>query len=140
MITLGNGAWIEEIHLMLPTLGQLITPTTDVAVDQNYEIRDPRLRRIKASARVGITTTSTINCRALVLEVYGADSTRLLGATRPSECMSTFIPLSDDAGREGWYLPYPPADGIAIPATTEAPVNQVPYERDFLNHCLHVRS
>ena len=23
---------------MLPTLGQLITPTTDVTVDQNYEI------------------------------------------------------------------------------------------------------
>ena len=39
----------------------------------------------------------------------------------------------------GWYLPYPPADGIAV-VPTEAPVNQVPYEHDFLNHCLHVRS
>ena len=38
-----------------------------------------------------------------------------------------------NAGRNGWYLPYPPADGIAI-VPTEAPVNQVPYERDFLNH------
>ena len=25
-------------NLMLPTLGQLITPTTDVTVDQGYEI------------------------------------------------------------------------------------------------------
>ena len=34
---------------MLPTLGQLITPTTDVTVDQNYEIAVLDIRRIEAS-------------------------------------------------------------------------------------------
>lgn len=34
----------------------------------------------------------------------------------------------------GRYLPYPPADGIAIDGSLE-PTNQVPYLREFLKHC-----
>ena len=34
----------------------------------------------------------------------------------------------------GWYLPYPPLDGIRIPPTEE-PVNQIPYQQSFLQHC-----
>ena len=36
---------------MLPTLGQLITPTTDVTVDEDYEIVVLDSRRIEASDR-----------------------------------------------------------------------------------------
>ena len=42
--------------------------------------------------------------------------------------------LNRIAARDGWYLPYPPADGIAI-APVEDPPNQIPYLRSFLNHC-----
>ena len=37
-------------------------------------------------------------------------------------------------GGPGYYLPYPPLDGIPINASLE-PVNQVPYQREFLKHC-----
>ena len=34
----------------------------------------------------------------------------------------------------GEYLPYPPADGVPV-ASNPDPVNQIPHQRDFLNHC-----
>ena len=43
------------------------------------------------------------------------------------------VTQSAGTGR-GSYLPYPPLDGIPITAT-RAPVNQVPYLREFLRHC-----
>ena len=38
----------------------------------------------------------------------------------------------------GWYLPYPPADGIAI-APVEDPPNQIPYLRGLPEPLLHLR-
>ena len=77
----------------------------------------------------------------VVLEVNdGPTPSCLLGTTAPTRMtINIHSALYTGRGLEGWYLPYPPADGIAS-VPTEAPVNQVPYERDFLNHCLHVRS
>ena len=56
------------------------------------------------------------------------------GVQTPPIMMSIFHNALGFAARDGWYLPYPPADGIAI-VPVPAPVNQVPYEQDFLNHC-----
>ena len=113
---------------MLPTLGQLITLTTDVTVDQSYEIAvldSDGSRRVLA--RHHFSTTTTVE---RVLEAFGPTPLVFWG---PGDSQEIHTTLSA-AGREGWYLPYPPADGIAI-VPTEAPVNQVPYEQDFLNHC-----
>ena len=118
-------------YLMLPTLGQLITPTTDVAVDQNYQIAvldmDGSRRVIR---REHFRPTSNV---ARILEIYGPTPIVFWGPDHHPLGLNIHTALSQ-AVREGWYLPYPPADGIAI-VPTEAPVNQVPYEQDFLNHC-----
>ena len=113
---------------MLPTLGQLITPTTDVSVEQDYEIV---ILDVDGSRRVILrdhfAPRSTVN---RVLEIYGPNPIVFWG-TEDFPVMHNALHY---AAVNGWYLPYPPADGIAI-VPTEAPVNQVPYERDFLNHC-----
>ena len=112
---------------MLPTLGQLVTPETDVTVDENYEIvvlDSDGSRRVLARHHFSPTITVP-----RVLEVYGPTPIVFWG---PGALPGIHSALNH-AEREGWYLPYPPADGIAI-VPTEAPVNQVPYERDFLNH------
>ena len=113
---------------MLPTLGQLLTATTDVTVDQLYEL--VRLdvdgsRRV--TERHHFAPLSSID---RTLELYGPNPLIFWG---PGDLPGIHNALHY-AGINGWYLPYPPADGIAT-VPTEAPVNQVPYQQDFLNHC-----
>ena len=113
---------------MLPTLGQLITPTTDVTVDQNYEIAvldSDGSRRVVSEGPLPPTVTVERNA-----EVYGPTPLVFWG---PGDLPGIHATRSTMPHANGWYLPYPPADGIAI-VPTEAPVNQVPYEKDFLNH------
>ena len=92
---------------MLPMLGQLITPTTDVTVDKGYEIAildSDGSRRVIRSEH--FETTSTVES---VLRAYGPTPIVFWGPDSD--------PLHGDlahASREGWYLPYPPASGIAI--------------------------
>ena len=112
---------------MLPTLGQLITPTTDVTVDRSYELvlldRDGSRRVLGRHHYAPLSTT------AGVIEAYGSGPIVFWGPHKFPDPHNAL----HYAGINGWYLPYPPADGIAI-VPTEAPVNQVPYEQDFLNH------
>ena len=113
---------------MLPTLGQFVTLTTDVTVEEDYELA---VLDIDGSRRVTdrehFTPRSTVE---RVLEVYGPNPIVFWGPHVNTASHNALL----NAGRNGWYLHYPTADGIAE-APTEAPVNQVPYERDFLNHC-----
>ena len=69
--------------------------------------------------------------RADKLERAEGDPLVLWGATAE---VNLSTPLSNGIVYDGWYLPYPPADGIAI-APVEDPPNQIPYLRAFLNHC-----
>ena len=110
---------------MLPTLG--LTPTTDVAVDQTYEIvihDSDGTRKVRGSQHVD-QDSNLERLRAF----YGSTPIDFWGPHGQ--------PLHAElaqAVREDRYLTYPPASGVAIPPV-EAPVNQVPSEQDFLNHC-----
>ena len=101
MVELGKRRMDRGTHIMLPTLGQLITTTTDVAVDQSYENRGARQRRIEASTRKA-TLLCDFNCRSGDRGVRG-DSLVFWG---PHVDNASHNALSD-AGREGHYLPYP---------------------------------
>ena len=111
---------------MLPTLGQLLNLNSDVTVDGSYELA---ILDLDGSRRViGRDHFQPLSTVERVLEIYGPNPIVFWGP----ESNAIHNPLGQ-AVRDGWYLPYPPADGIAI-VPTEAPVNQVPFEQDFLNH------
>ena len=111
---------------MLPTLGQLITPDTDVAVDETYlfaVLDEDGSRRVVGEGFFSSTTTveRVIEVRGLNVVFWGPNNIGgLTGAL-------------NRAARDGWYLPYPPADGIAV-FPVEEPVNQVPEVASFREH------
>ena len=112
---------------MLPTLGQLITPDTDVTVDETYltvALDDDGSRRI-----VGSGTFSTSATVERVIEVSGSN----VVFWGPREAVNGLSSALIGARIEGHYLPYPPADGIAI-FPVEERVNQVPQLLDFREH------
>ena len=86
-------------HLMLPTLGQLITPTTDVTVDENYELivilDTDGSRRVIERYHFG----PTFHCRAFARGLR-IGSHRLLGTRRLAGILS-----SAQSCDEGWYSP-----------------------------------
>ena len=113
---------------MLPILGQSITPATDVTVDVEYNfivLDEDGSRRMTRRGVFGPTTVA-----GNIAEVQDGKPAVFWG---PHDSSDLATKLSAGA-RLGWYLPYPPEDGIAI-VPVEAVVNQVPFERNFLNHC-----
>ena len=104
-----------------------------MSVDEDYELMRLDVDGSQESDIGGVSTSNRCHLSIVLLELYGPNPTRLLGATQfqPDVHIHALGSMPD---ANGWYLPYPPADGIAT-VPTEAPVNQVPYEQDFLNHC-----
>ena len=117
-----------------PYLGQFVEADTEVDLGSisYYLVRvaSDGSRRILGDERAVLNRQTWPYVRADVLERAGGDPLVLWGA---SAGVGLSTPLSL-AARDGWYLPYPPADGIAI-APVEDPPNQIPYLRAFLNHC-----
>ena len=113
---------------MLPTLGQLITPETDVTLeDDDYLLAvldDDGSRRI---VRRGLFSQGSTVER--VIEAFGTN----VVFWGPDNIPGLFSALSHAVVDGNRYLPYPPADGIAIPPVLEA-VNQVPEVSKFREH------
>ena len=117
-----------------PYLGQLVEADTEVDLGgvSYYAVRlaPDGSRRILDDSLAALNRSTWPEERARRLEWAEGDPLVLWGA-------SAVVPLTTPLGaaaRLGWYLPYPPADGIAI-APVEDPPNQIPYLRSFLNHC-----
>ena len=112
---------------MLPTLGQLITPETDVTLeDDDYlfvALDEDGSRRV-----VGRGLFSDSSTVERVIEAFGTN----VVFWGPDNIGDLFTALGA-AARLGYYLPYPPADGIAIFPVAEA-VNQVPEVSKFREH------
>ena len=111
---------------MLPTLGQLITPETDVTVTEDYLLAvldDDGSRRVVD--RGTFIDTSTVE---RIIEVYGSN----VVFWGPDNISGLYTAIGI-AVRDGHYLPYPPADGIAVFPVEEA-VNQVPEVSKFREH------
>ena len=112
---------------MLPTLGQLITPETDVTVDETYLLAvldDDGSRRVIGDG--GIFSIGTTVER--VIEVNGSNVVFWGPNNIPGLKGAIYAAIHD-----GYYLPYPPADGIAV-FPVEEPVNQVPELTSFREH------
>ena len=118
-----------------PYLGQFVNTDTEVDLSVSYylvQLAPDGSRRIldEGLAMTDRLRTTWPEVRADILERAGGNPLVLWGPDADVD-LSNLLGL---AGLNGWYLPYPPADGIAI-APVEDPPNQIPYLRAFLNHC-----
>ena len=117
-----------------PYLGQFIYADTEVDLGgvSYYLVRlaSDGSRLILDSNLAALNRSTWPERRASLLEWAEGDPLVLWGASAGVGLTTHF----HNAARNGWYLPYPPADGIAI-APVENPPNQIPFLRAFLNHC-----
>ena len=114
--------------MALPGLGQLITANLE-GIDLTGEYVIVRLasngsRRVvdDHTIRIGTTNTTWELARDFWLG-YWPDSPIVFWGINGA--VSSLDSALYRAARDGWYLPYPPADGIAV-YPVEEPVNQVP--------------
>ena len=117
-----------------PYLGQFVDADTEVDLGgvSYYAVRlaPDGSRRILDDFLAVLNRQTWPEHRASIRERAEGDPLVLWGASAVVNLVTPLIL----AARNGWYLPYPPADGIPI-APVEDPPNQIPYLRAFLNHC-----
>ena len=103
---------------MTPTVGQEVTPTTDVDLaGETYlvvRLASDGSRRVidRAGAETGTLRPTWALIRDFWIERWEGDPIVFWGLN--SGPMSNALHY---AGINGWYLPYPPADGIAVVPT-----------------------
>lgn len=108
---------------MTPFLGQEVTPTTDVDLEGvTYliaRLSPDGSRRVieRYTARISNTNLTWAAVRDFWIDRWEGDPIVFWGID-----IQVISNALRTAGREGWYLPYPPADGIAIVPVPD-PVN-----------------
>ena len=117
-----------------PYLGQLVAVSPDTELDQSYitVILDPDgSRQIHRSSFTlpGETWATLVESFERVLP----DNPVVLWGPASGPGAAELDSALGMAVRSGWYLPYPPADGIPTFPVEDSP-NQIPHQQDFLNH------